>query len=200
MSSRLYGDHFIMAFPSFDTVTNGWVPQADISWNHKSPSRKFAFVRFPDRCKTEAEAITAALDMAQAWIDRYPRRLQRHTIRSDRRQVIDVAEFLKDSLAKAASNKSRQARASDHGPGQSLFTFGQFKAAVAERGVQISEQTLQKSYAALLKLRNNEHLSWSEARQKVEQSQRNLRSAQSPTRGPKAAGVPLTQREWRRIG
>lgn len=69
MSSRLYGDHLIMAFPSFDTTTNRWAPQADISWNHKSPRRKFAFVRFPKRCKTEAEAITAALNMAEAWID-----------------------------------------------------------------------------------------------------------------------------------
>ncbi len=70
MSRRLYGDHVIMAFPSFDTATNSWVPQADISWNHKSPRRKFAFVRFPKRYKTEAEATAAALNMAQAWIDR----------------------------------------------------------------------------------------------------------------------------------
>ena len=69
MSSRLYGDHLIMAFPSFDTATNRWTPQADISWNHDSRCRKFAFIRFPNRFKTEAEAVTAALDMAQAWID-----------------------------------------------------------------------------------------------------------------------------------
>ena len=69
MSSRLYGDHLIMACPSFDTATNSWTPQADISWNHNSPRRKFAFVRFPKRFKTEEEAIGAALNMAQAWID-----------------------------------------------------------------------------------------------------------------------------------
>jgi hypothetical protein len=153
MSSRLYGDHFIMAFPSFDTASNGWVPQADISWNHKSPDRKFAFIRFPNRCKTEAEAIDAALEMAEAWIDKHGSGLQRHAITSEPRQVIDVAEFLKESLAKVTGKQPRRcAPAPQQGPKQS-FTFGHFKAAIAERGLQISDQTLQKSYAALLKLR-----------------------------------------------
>jgi hypothetical protein len=199
MSSRLYGDHFIMAFPSFDTATNGWVPQADISWNHKSPSRKFAFVRFPNRCRTEAEAIDAALDMAEAWVDKYPSGVQRHAIASERRQVIDVAEFLKESLAKAAKQARRSAPGFQHGPKQS-FTFGHFKAAIAASGLQISDQTLQKSYAALLKLRKNNHWSWAEARQKVEQSQQILRSPHSPMRWPRAARIPLTQRDWRKIG
>jgi hypothetical protein len=200
MSSRLYGDHFIMAFPSFDTASNGWVPQADISWNHKSPDRKFAFIRFPNRCKTEAEAIDAALEMAQAWIDKHGSGLQRHAITSESRQVIDVAEFLKESLAKVTGKQPRRcAPAPQQGPKQS-FTFGHFKAAIAERGLQISDQTLQKSYAALLKLRKNNHWSWAEARKKVEQSQQVLRSPHSPMRGPRTARIPLTQRDWRKIG
>src|SRR5687767_951570 len=105
MSSRLYGDHLIMAFPSFDTATNGWVPQADISWNHKSPSRKFAFVRFPNRCKTEAEAVDAALDLAKAWIDKYPSSLQTHAITSERRQVINVADFLSKAWPRQLPSK-----------------------------------------------------------------------------------------------
>lgn len=200
MSSRLYGDHFIMAFPSFDTASNGWVPQADISWNHKSPDRKFAFIRFPNRCKTEAEAIDAALEMAQAWIDKHGSGLQRHAITSESRQVIDVAEFLKESLAKVTGKQPRRwAPAPQQGPKQS-FTFGHFKAAIAERGLQISDQTLQKSYAALLKLRKTNHWSWAEARKKVEQSQQVLRSPHSPMRGPRTARIPITQRDWRKIG
>jgi hypothetical protein len=200
MSSRLYGDHLIMAFPSFDTATNGWVPQADISWNHKSPSRKFAFVRFPNRCKTEAEAVDAALNLAKAWIDKYPSSLQTHAITSERRQVINVADFLKQSLAKATAKQARRsAPALQQGPNQS-FTFGYFKAAIAERGFQINDQTLQKSYAALLKLRKHNHWSWAEARHKVEQSQQILRSPHSRMRGPRAARIPLTQRDWRKIG
>ena len=31
MWSRVYRNHFIMAFPNFDTTTNAWAPQADIS-------------------------------------------------------------------------------------------------------------------------------------------------------------------------
>jgi hypothetical protein len=201
MSSRLYGDHFIMAFPSFDTATNGWVPQADISWNHKSPSRKFAFIRFASRCKTEAEAISAALDMAQAWIDQHLRRLHGHAITPDRRQVIDVAEFLKESLAKVAPKQARQARSAPQKKhSEQSFTFGQFKSAIAEKGLHINDEALHKSYAALVKLRQHRHLSWAEARRKVEQSQQNLRSTQSSMRWPKTAGVPLTERDWRRIG
>lgn len=198
MSSRLYGDHFIMAFPSFDTASNGWVPQADISWDHKSPVRKFAFIRFPNRYRTEAEAIDASLEMAIAWIDKHGSGLQRHASTSE--QVIDAAEFLKNSLAKVAGKQAdRSAPGTQEGPKQS-FTFGHFKAAIAERGLQISDQTLQKSYEALLKLRKNNHWSWAEARRKVEQSQQILKSSRAPMRGPRTARIPLTQRDWRKIG
>lgn len=189
-----------MAFPSFDTAGNGWVPQADISWDHKSPVRKFAFIRFPNRCRTEAEAIEASLEMAAAWIDKHGSGLQRHASTSEPRQVIDVAEFLKNSLAKVAGKQvNRSAPGTQEGPKQS-FTFGHFKAAIAERGLQISDQTLQKSYEALLKLRRNNHWSWAEARRKVEQSQQILKSSRAPMRGPRTARIPLTQRDWRKIG
>ena len=52
--SGLHGDYLIMAFPSFDTATNRWAPQADVSWNHNSPRREFAFIRFSNRFQTEA--------------------------------------------------------------------------------------------------------------------------------------------------
>ena len=39
MWSRTYRNHFIMAFPSFDTTTLNWRAQADISWCREKPSR-----------------------------------------------------------------------------------------------------------------------------------------------------------------
>ena len=32
MWSRLYRNHVIMAFPTYDTVANAWAPQVDINW------------------------------------------------------------------------------------------------------------------------------------------------------------------------
>jgi hypothetical protein len=68
MWHRLYRDHIIMAFPSFDTARNGWAPQANISWCVGS-GRDFKFVRFPIRFTTESEAVAYSLKRGQAWID-----------------------------------------------------------------------------------------------------------------------------------
>ena len=68
MWSRSYRRHVIMAFPSFDTATNSWAPQADISWPI-GPERQSEFVRFPLRVMTESEAVACALRRGQSWID-----------------------------------------------------------------------------------------------------------------------------------
>ena len=78
MWSRLYRDHVIMAFPSFDTARNGWAPQADISWC-VGPGREFRFVRFSNRFATEGEAVACSLSRAQAWIDNRLKRLSSGT-------------------------------------------------------------------------------------------------------------------------
>lgn len=197
MSSRLYGDHFIMAFPSFDTATNGWVPQADVTWDHKSPARKFAFIRFPNRFKTEAEAVNFALDMAQTWIDKHPRRL--HTYRSGSGRIIELVGALKHGLARSASQQLGRVQSAPERHLEKSFTFDEFKSAIAARG-KISEEKLQKSYMALVQLRKNRHLSWAEARRKVEHSQHDFTAAPSTMRRPRAARIPLTERDWRRIG
>jgi hypothetical protein len=189
-----------MAFPSFDPATNGWVPQADISWNHGSPSRKFAFIRFPNRFKTETEAITAALDMAQKWIAKDPKRLDSYADRSARGQVINVVETLKESFVTAGCREPHRVPALAERRSEKSFTFEQFKSAIAARGLKINEQMLQKSYAALNKLRKDRHLSWAETRRKVEHSQQDLRAVQSPMRRAKAKGIPLSELDWRRIG
>jgi hypothetical protein len=68
MWSRMYRDHILMAFPTYDTAAKAWVPQADITW-FAGPSRKSTFVRFSDRCARERDAVTCALSKAQGWID-----------------------------------------------------------------------------------------------------------------------------------
>jgi hypothetical protein len=76
MWSRLYRNHVIMAFPSYDTVANAWAPQADINWFVGS-SHDSKFVRFSRRCTTEEEAVTCALRRSEVWIDTRLRRLSR---------------------------------------------------------------------------------------------------------------------------
>ena len=76
MWSRLYRNHVIMAFPTYNTVANAWAPQADINWFVGS-SHDSKFVRFSKRCTTEEEAVTCALRRSEVWIDTRLRRLSR---------------------------------------------------------------------------------------------------------------------------
>jgi hypothetical protein len=76
MWSRLYRNHVIMAFPSYDTVANAWAPQADINWFAGS-SHDSKFVRFSKRCTTEEEAVTWGLRRSEVWVDNRLRRLSR---------------------------------------------------------------------------------------------------------------------------
>lgn len=199
MSSRLYRDHFIMAFPSFDTATNGWAPQADISWNHASSHRKFAFLKFPKRFMTQEEAIRYALDMAQAWVDNRPSQSRSHIVGSDRRQVGAVAADSNQSQPQAISRQPRGPRVLPQWRVEKIFTFGEFKSAIGESGLRINEQTLQKSYTALDRLRQNKHMSWAETRRKVERLQRDFQAVKSAMRQLRAARIPLTERDWGRI-
>jgi hypothetical protein len=199
MSSRLYRDHFIRAFPSFDTSRNGWAPQADVAWNHASPQRKFAFLKFPQRFMTEQEAIDCALDMAQQWIDRRGRQLDSPTVTAAPGQVIDMMKTLKKRLEKGNPKPSRTALLATERRRERILTFGEFKSVIAQSGLMINEQTLQKSYAALDKLRNNQSLSWADTRRRVECLQQDFKVVQSPMRRLRAARLPLTERDWARI-
>ena len=76
MWSRLHRNHVIMAFPTYDTVRNAWVPQADINWFAGS-SRDSKFVQFSKRCMTEEEAVTWALRRSEVWVDNRLRRMSR---------------------------------------------------------------------------------------------------------------------------
>ncbi|MGH7825331.1 MAG: hypothetical protein ACREQ7_09175, partial [Candidatus Binatia bacterium] len=116
-----------------------------------------------------------------------------------RAQIIDMAAALQVHLGKADSKQARQSQLLERRL-EKTFTFDQFKSVIAASGLQISDQMLQRSYAALEKLRKNNHRSWAEMRRKVEHSRRNLTLSGSPVRRPAFPRIPLTQSEWRRIG
>jgi len=102
MWSQLYRNHLIMPFPSYDTATSSWVPQADITWC-TGGAREFEFVRFPKRVSSEAEAIRCALELGRNWIDD---RLQRAGV-AGQRQVIDMIGALKQGVGNAPAPGQR---------------------------------------------------------------------------------------------
>ena len=198
MWSRLYRNHVIMPFPSYDTAANAWAPQADISWC-VGTSRESEFVRFPNRFMTEADAVACALRKGEAWIDHHLGRL-RSTSGSEHTSVIDMIRTLKKSQNKLSPTQGPRAQGSIQRHAEKTFTFGQFKSVIGKSGVKLSEHTLQKSYSALVRLRKNNHWSWAQTRRKVEHSQQDCVAVQSPTGQQRAArGIPLTERDWLRI-
>ena len=192
MWSRLYRNHIIMPFPSYDTATNAWAPQADISWC-VGPSRESTFVRFANRLTTEADAVACALRKGEAWIDNHLGGLSEHA------SVIDMIGTLKKRQRKLGPTKSPRAQGSIQWHGEKTFTFDQFKSVIGKSGVKLSEHTLQKSYAALVKLRKNNRWSWTQTRQKVEHSQHHRTAAQTSAKHQSPAPIPLTERGWRRM-
>ena len=105
MWSRLYRNHVIMAFPTYDTVTNAWAPQADIDWFAGS-FHDSKFVQFSKRCTTEEEAVTWALRRSEVWVDNRLRRLSR-AILPERGCGIDMIEATKSHLGKVTPEQSR---------------------------------------------------------------------------------------------
>jgi hypothetical protein len=198
MWNRLYRDHLIMPFPSYDTVTNGWAPQADISWC-AGASRESEFVTFPKRFATEADAVGFALRSSEAWIDNRLGRLQNSESKSEPAAAIHRIGALKKSLRNVGPAQAPRTQSAVQHHAETKFTFGHFKSVIDKSGVKISEPTLQKSYAALVKLRENNHWSWSQTKDKVERSQCDHSMAESPSRQQRATRIPLTQRDWRRI-
>jgi hypothetical protein len=110
MWSRLYRNHVIMAFPSYDTAANAWAPQADINWFAGS-SHDSKFVQFSKRCTTEEEAVTWALSRSEVWVDNRLRRLSR-AILPEHDRGIDMIEAAKTHLGKATPKQSVRARSS----------------------------------------------------------------------------------------
>ena len=86
MWSRLYRNHVIMAFPTYDTIANAWAPQADINWFAGS-SHDSQFVQFSKRCASEEEAVTWALRRSEVWVDNRLRRLSRANLPERGRRI-----------------------------------------------------------------------------------------------------------------
>jgi len=198
MWSRLYRNHVIMPFPSYDTAANAWAPQADISWC-VGTARESEFVRFPNRFMTEGDAVACALRKGEAWIDNHLGRLG-STSESEHASVIEMIRTLNKSQNKLRPTHGSRTQGSIQRQVEKTFTFGQFKSVIVKSGVKLSEHTLQKSYSALVRLRKNNHWSWAQTRRKEEHSQQDSVAVQSPTGQQRAArGIPLTERDWLRI-
>jgi hypothetical protein len=102
--------------------------------------------------------------------------------------------------ARRAESLPRKQRQIDPAAEPQSFTFKQFKSTIARSGLDVRDELLHKSYAALVNLRRQQHLSWAEARKKVEQSQEELKVGGLPQHRPCVARLPLTERDWQRIG
>ena len=111
MWSRLYRNHVIMAFPTYDTVANAWAPQADINW-FAGTSHDSKFVKFSKRCTTEEEAVTWVLRRSEVWVDNRLRRLSR-AILPERGRTIDMIEAAKSHLGKVTPKQPVRARSAN---------------------------------------------------------------------------------------
>jgi hypothetical protein len=192
MWSRLHRDYFIMAFPSFDTTTNSWTPQADISWC-AGPVRESEFVRFRTHAPTEDEAVNFALHKGVAWINQRLKHLRKACVVDERGG--DVIEALQERRTRQSSLLPSTTAASQ----TKTLTFNQFKSVMSKRGLSGSEQSLRKSYDALIKLGKIRHWTWADIRDKVQQSQGFRTAARRAARRTQAAQLPLTLRQWRRL-
>jgi hypothetical protein len=149
-------------------------------------------VRFPSHFLTEDEAVRWALARGQAWIDKRLERLQGRSPK--RRRMFDMIEAFNESLTKASPQQPRPAQA---GPSRFLkpsLTFEEFTHLLAQKkGLTFSVKTLQKSYAALVKVRKTKRWSWAETKRKVMRAQHAPATTGAPRR------IPLSERAWDRI-
>ena len=197
MWCRSYRDHVIMAFPSFDTATNLWAPQASISWVVGS-ARKSDFVRFAKRVFTEAEAAACALSAGQSWVDSRLKELGAGAGRESEKVAVSPPASPTYLLKKHRAKSHREDVRDSHRL-RNVLTFDQFKSWMGRADPNISEQLLQKSYAALVQLRKHHHRSWAQIIDKMKNSQAHVGEFHAASRNAKSAQLPLTLRDWRRI-
>ena len=192
MWSRLYRNHVLMAFPTYDSAKHGWAPQVDINW-FLGPSHDSTFVRFPSRFLTEDEAVNWALVRGQAWIDKRLERLQGRAPK--RRRMFGMLEAFNESLTKASPQQPRPAQARPDRSLKSSLTFKEFTHLLAQKqkGLTFGIKTLQKSYDALVKVRKTKRWSWAKTKRKVMRAKQTHAPAGAPRR------IPLSERAWDRV-
>lgn len=193
MWSRSYRNHVIMAFPSFDTLTNSWAPQADISWC-SGTVRESEFVRFRNRVMSENEAVNFALRRSVVWINQRLKHLgSPHALQAGKIKSLAV---LKEDIRRLSVKRAPVPCSDDDTP---TLTFHQFKSLMAKFGFPGGELSLRKSYEALIVLRKTRHCSWGEIRKKVEHSRELMAASRHSPRKGKQPSLPLTPRAWQRI-
>jgi len=193
---RSYRDHVIMPFPSFDTASKSWAPQASISWVAGS-MRDSVFLRFPQRTASEDDAVVCAASCAKIWIDKH---IEEDPGRRDQTGARkDVVHRPTGLFVKPASRQSRRIQPRIPRRPQTPLTFEDFKTQLLGRGVTLDERSLVKSYAALIQLHKNSHCTWSQIKSRLKRSQEILAAAKSTQRRTKAGDLPLTSQDWRRI-
>ena len=192
MWSRSYRKHVIMAFPSFDTATNSWAPQADISWPI-GPERMSEFVRFPLRVMTESEAVACALRSGKLWIDN---RLKARNAHDRASLTINHINTLQNSFRRTNLKPPDKAPLTAANDPREVFTFAHFKSVVV-LGTRLSESALRKSYSALMQLQKNKKYSITEIRARVKRAQE-LLSSQTARRA-RYYRLPMTEKTWRDI-
>lgn len=190
---RSYRGHVIMPFPSFDTATKSWAPQANISWV-AGAMRESAFVRFSMRATSESGAVDCALRAAKIWIDNHKRESHERWDGAGVPETFPVTHLLKSN----ARHPRRLEATLPRNSGRTL-TFDDFKANIACLGANATEHSLIKSYAALNQLRKNSHCSWAQIKSRLKRSQENIATHDPTDRRGRAVGLPLTPRDWRRI-
>ncbi|HWO41030.1 MAG TPA: hypothetical protein VNO43_04425 [Candidatus Eisenbacteria bacterium] len=194
MWRRSYRNHVIMAFPSFDTATHSWAPQADISWC-AGPHRYSEFVRFRDRVLSEEEAVDLALRRSVRWINEHLRNAQKAPPRLDpRHPSAAVGHPLTGMRYKP---QLQPGSALTHRPA-TTFTFNRFKALVAKFGVEENEHSLHRSYEALIKLRERQHCSWTKIKKKIERA-REMTAKGRASQTMKKRRLPLTPQGWQKF-
>ncbi|HEX5608287.1 MAG TPA: hypothetical protein VFY96_17305, partial [Candidatus Binatia bacterium] len=176
-----------MAFPSFDTATNSWAPQADISWPI-GPERQSAFVRFPLRVMTESEAVACALRRSQSWIDN---RLKARSAENAATLVIDRINPLPNSFRRTNLKPPAKPKPTIRNDSTESFTFAQFKSALMRPGTKVADSVLRKSYSGLMQLQKNKNWSTAEIRAMVNRVQE-LLLFQSKRRGQRCR-LPMTE-------
>jgi len=190
MWSRLYRNHVLMAFPTYDSAKHAWVPQVDINW-FLGTSHDSTFVRFPRHFLTEDEAVSCALARGQTWIDKRLERLQGRS--PERRRMLDRIQGFNESLTKASLKQPHPAQAAPRRSTKPSLTFEEFAHLLAQKGLAFNVKTLQKSYAALVKVKKIKRWSWAETKRKVMRAQHVPATTDVPQR------IPSSERAWGKI-
>lgn len=185
MWCRSYRDHAIMPFPSFDAASRHWLCQANITWV-SGPQRESVFLRFPDRVDSEGDAVAISLQAAQEWIDNHVQQ-----------QRLQDSALLSTPTARSPAIRRQTSLGRKKTPKSSprTLTFEQFKSFVKSWPHSGGENSLHKSYTALLLLRKKRHRSWAEIKPKL----RTLGARSVQPRSMRETKLPLTTKDWRRI-